>query len=253
MWNILRCMSFSLCTLLCFRWNGTASVCVQFWVNLSDWGTAYSLGAFFSPNILIICSVFVADFYCIYFLALQAQIFIPSQTYRYELLRNEGFCCPKSSIGRQVKRDGRKTTTTTTTIKNEKYSLHVRDLRTDETSLTFYSFAIKLVARKLKLCQLAETPYRMLPFSHVWKADLCTGKVMRMIHRCKSKAGVTLVEPYPRTVKAINFILFNPFTPEEGLAQSASTRPSVRNVPILIPRCDLKFFFPLLSFRCSFK
>ena len=26
---------------------------------------------------------------------------------------------------------------------------------------------IKLVARKLKLCQLAETPYRMLPFSHV--------------------------------------------------------------------------------------
>lgn len=62
MWNILRCMSFSLCTLLCFRWNGTASVCVQFWVNLSDWGTAYSLGAFFSPNILIICSVFVCGF-----------------------------------------------------------------------------------------------------------------------------------------------------------------------------------------------
>lgn len=49
------------------------------------WGTAYSLGAFFSSKILIICSVFVADFYCIYFLALQAQIFIPSQTNRYEM------------------------------------------------------------------------------------------------------------------------------------------------------------------------
>ena len=94
---------------------------------------------------------------------------------------------------------------------------------------------IKLVARKLKLCQLAETPYRMLPFSHVGKADLCTGKVMRMMPRCKSKAGVTLVEPYPRTVTTINFILFKPFTPEEGLAQSVSTRPSVLNVPILIP------------------
>ena len=106
---------------------------------------------------------------------------------------------------------------------------------------------IKLVARKLKLCQLAETPYRMLPFSHVWKADLCTGKVLRMMPRCKSKAGVTLVEPYPRTVKTINFILFKPFTPEEGLAQSVSTRPLVLNVPILIPRCDLKSFFRLLS------
>ena len=42
---------------------------------------------------------------------------------------------------------------------------------------------------------------------------------MRMMPRCKSKAGVTLVEPYPRTVKTVNFILFKPFTPEEGLAQ----------------------------------
>ena len=58
---------------------------------------------------------------------------------------------------------------------------------------------------------------------------------MRMMPRCKSKAGITLVEPYPRTVKTINFILFKPFTPEEGLAQSVSTRPSVLNVPILIP------------------
>ena len=60
-------------------------LCVQFGVNLSDWGTAYSLGTLFISKILIICSVFVADFYCIYFLALQAQIFIPSQTYRYEM------------------------------------------------------------------------------------------------------------------------------------------------------------------------
>ena len=40
---------------------------------------------------------------------------------------------------------------------------------------------------------------------------------------------------------------------EEGLAELVSTQPSVREVLSTIPRCDLKSFFRLLPFLCSFK
>ena len=40
---------------------------------------------------------------------------------------------------------------------------------------------------------------------------------------------------------------------EEGLAELVSVQSSVQEVPSLIPTCDLKSFFRLLSFPCSFK
>ena len=40
---------------------------------------------------------------------------------------------------------------------------------------------------------------------------------------------------------------------EEGLAELVSVQPFVQEVPTLIPTSDLKSFFRLLSFPCSFK
>ena len=50
------------------------------------------------------------------------------------------------------------------------------------------------------------------------------------------------------------FSWFNTFLEEEGLAQLVSARTFVREVPqSSIPECDLKSFFRLLSFPCTFK